>query len=74
MAHLDGTDDGVGYGVRGTGNNTMNPQGSGVGGTNPKGTYGVYGDAAIDGVYGTVDAEGGTGVYGNCSFNTGTGS
>jgi hypothetical protein len=73
MAHLDGTDDGVGYGVRGTGNNKSNPQGSGVRGTNPKGTYGVYGDAAGVGVYGTATAANGVGVQGNCSFNFGRG-
>jgi hypothetical protein len=73
MGHLDGNDDGVGYGVRGTGNNTLKHEGSGVRGTNPKGTYGVYGDAAVFGVYGTATAANAVGVRGECAFNTGIG-
>lgn len=69
--HVDGSDDGVGYGVRGIGSNT-NVEGTGVRGTHPGGSYGVYGDAGGAGVYGTATAASGKGVLGE-HFSSGRG-
>jgi hypothetical protein len=49
MSHVDGNDDGVGYGVRGRSNNAV-----GVSGNTPSGLAGVFGnsDSGFAGVYG----------------------
>jgi hypothetical protein len=67
LPHVVGNDDGVGYGVLGTGNNKPNVEGTGVRGTNPQGFYGVYGDAGGIGVYGTATGASGRGVLGTHS-------